>query len=161
MSEDVYMTSNPTIQELRDTPGIAYSLLGENTYQSYEDAAELCFPGVEERLYCRHFWEQGRNVIPGKILITVVALAGQKVVGFNSVIIDERLKMAYLHNGGVMPKFRRRGIFINTVLWLTKEAIKHGVSKVYGIVERGGASHKIFQKVINYDEGMSFYLYNK
>ena len=90
----------------------------------------------------------------------MLLIEGEQIAAFGSVLVSQELKLAFLHNMGTLPRFRRKGYFVALTNYLTKLSANHGAIIIYANVEDGGTSHHGFTK-LGYQKDSKLYHFVK
>jgi N-acetylglutamate synthase-like GNAT family acetyltransferase len=143
------MTSNIRIKDV-DTDSVDILL----------EFSKICFPEWENNVvFSRYFFEHSK-FSETKISKTYLAYLDSVPVGFCSAIYSLSDKMTYYHNIGVLPKYRRKGICLEMVRFMSNEAKKLGCEEAFSLVEDGSGSFNAFTK-LGFVKGRKFHVFVK
>lgn len=116
-------------------------LLDDTTIDLYVSMAKICFPEwANNEEYARHMYHQQNNN-KNKIVKNYLLRHNDEFVGFCGLIglADENL--AYFHNTGVMPEFRRKGYFTSIIKHLINKTKLLNITDTYALVEQDSGSY--------------------
>lgn len=133
----------------------------EVTSESYEDylaQAKLAFQEWEnEEHYTNMFYKLG-NKFEDKELRNFIIRNSEDIICFGSVIYSKSLNLAYFHNSGSNPKYRRKGYFTKLKGFMCDYIYLQGVDRVYALVEENGGSHKALSQT-GFKVNTKYYIY--
>jgi GNAT superfamily N-acetyltransferase len=116
-------------------------LVNDQTIQEYVHMAKICFPEwANNEEYANHMYyhqKNNRQLVVRNYLLQI----DNKFVGFCGIIGSEKNNLAYFHNTGVLPEFRRKGYFTAMIQHLINTTISFGISDTYALVENESSSH--------------------
>ncbi len=149
LTEVLPVRTNEQIQELTSL-----------NLEEYLTLSAQCFPEwSNNRSYCEHFFDLSQqNQLENKILKTFVMFSDGKIVAFSSIIIDTQVGLAYLHNSGTHPDYRKQGYHKEMVNFRCNYALQKGVYNIYAIVEDLSNSFNNF-KSMGFEQKDKFYLF--
>jgi len=123
-----------------------FKQVDSETYPEYIEQARLSFPEYENEVeYTKGFYNFGDRK-DEKELRNFVIRNKKDIICFQSVIYSKKANLAYLHNGGTNEKYRRQGYFVKLNQLMFNYLLDNGITKIYGLVEESGNSHKASKK---------------
>ncbi len=125
--------------------------------EDYISLAKTCFPDYEnEEEYTRYFYdltlrypEKYKNILLRK---------DAEIAAFGSVILSPELNLAYFHNTGTSPKYRRKGLFTQIVKKSSNLSCDSKIIEVYAIVEEDCGSYHGLKK-LGFEEAEKFHFF--
>lgn len=156
--DDLYIFSE--IKKAENLSNFNFVPVIKSNFDKFVEASAECFPefpnNTEYCQFCFDLPDKDRD----KINYNMLLIEGEQIAAFGSVLVSQELKLAFLHNMGTLPQFRRKGYFVALTNYLTKLSANHGAKIVYANVEDGGASHQGFTK-LGYQKDSKFYHFVK
>ncbi len=161
IGDDTYM-----LKDIENTLEVRYQAqihqLTIEHLEEYLSLSDICFPEwTSNREYGKHFFDLSiNNPYKNKDLKTFILQIDGKLVGFSSIIIDLDVGLAYLHNSGVHPDYRKLGYHTALINFRCNYALNLGINQVYAIVEEKSESYKNFVK-LGYKKTDKFHMFYK
>lgn len=148
-ADEVYLFKE--IHGLNNSLSTGFVPVTAQSLPALKQLVKTCFPEYSNNdEYCN---------ICQNVSLTLAAAKGEKqnynylyiengaYVAFGSVLISRDLKLAYLHNMGTHPTYRRKGLFSKLTNFLTNVAAQEGATVIYANTEYKGASYNGFEKL--------------
>jgi predicted acetyltransferase len=124
-----------------------YELTSVYDIESVKNVLVECFEGWEgENQYTDVFESLKQREFDDREYETFVVMHESQVVAAGSVAIDQQVRLAYLHNTGVVKQHRRKGLYtalLNQRLNLMRD---RGVTRALAISETNSGSYKALLK---------------
>ncbi len=123
------------------TPLGELTLVDDETITTYIRMAKTCFPDwANNEEYAIHMYDHQKN---NKQLVVQNYLLkhNDTFVGFCGMICSQKDNLAYFHNTGVLPEFRRKGYFNAIIQHLINTVISLKISDTYALVENESGSY--------------------
>lgn len=122
--------------------------VNDNSVEKYVEMAKICFPDWENNeKYSRYFYDKQKQPSDDLSIVNYLYRVKGVDVGFASIIASNKHSLSYLHNMGVLPKYRRKGYFTDITKLLSNYSISKGIEESYALVEGGEASYHGFKKL--------------
>ena len=113
----------------------------------FVNLAKMCFPDWDNNEeYSRYFHKLSKTSVDPNVK-NFISKSGTDTVGFGGVVISRKLRLAYLHNTGVLESFRRRGFYSDLVRYRCNKSLELGVSEVFALVEENSESYHGLEKL--------------
>lgn len=119
----------------------------ENFEEYKEKALELFESWTNEEEYVEYFNSLSKENNDDKIFKDYLLKWNGEVVSIASIIFDVEMNLAYIHNAGTLPEFRRNGYFNIINSFLINKAFELGITRVYAITEKDGESYSAYKKL--------------
>lgn len=134
--------------------------IDQHKLAEYLKFGQLCFPEWENsQEYGNYCYRLQLEPPEGYVVKNYLFNVDDHVVGFAGLIISLKLGLSYMHNVGIHPDFRRRGLFLALTKQLQNISLSYGVKTIYALVEKDGASYHGYTK-LGYKDFATYYLYN-
>ena len=138
LSSDIYI-SKKVDQEL--SPVGKLILIDDQTITTYIKMAKTCFPEwANNEEYALHMYDHQKNNTR-TIVLNYLLVHNNEQVGFCGLIGSTNTNLAYFHNTGVLPQFRRKGYFTAIIQHLIKVTKSLGIHDTYALVEQDSGSY--------------------
>lgn len=116
-------------------------LVDNSTIDTYVAMSQVCFPEwANNEEYARHMYKH-QNSNKEKMVSTYLLKDNNKYIGFCGIIGSIKDNLAYFHNTGVLPEFRRKGYFTAIIQHLLNISLKSGITDTYALVENNSGSY--------------------
>jgi len=157
---DSYMVLNVLNPiEFEDNNATLAEVTSDNFKQFKSAALQIFESWGNEEDYVNYFNELGKNNTSEKSFKDYILEYNGSVVSIASVIFDTELNLAYIHNAGTLPEFRRNGYFNIINSFIINKAFELGISRVYSITEKGGESYNAYKK-LGFKEEDTYYSFS-
>ncbi|MFZ2199286.1 MAG: GNAT family N-acetyltransferase [Microgenomates group bacterium] len=116
-------------------------LVDDSTIDAYVSMSRTCFPDwASNESYARHMYRH-QKANQEKIVLNYLLKDNDNYVGFCGFIGSKKENLAYFHNTGVLPEYRRKGYFTAIIQHLINLTITSGITKSYALVENNSGSY--------------------
>lgn len=116
-------------------------LVDDSTIDTYVSMSKICFPEwASNESYARHMY-QHQKTNQGKIVRNYLLNDNGVYVGFCGFIGSKNENLAYFHNTGILPEYRRKGYFTAIIQHLINFSVKSGINESYALVENDSGSY--------------------
>jgi hypothetical protein len=120
---------------------------------------EICFPDWDNNQeYTKYFYELQDKASHVVINNYLYRLNGNDV-GFCGYVGSLQENLAYIHNTGVLPQYRRQGHFSNMIHHLMNKALESKIEYSFALVDKDGASYLALKK-LGFVTKNKYYLFN-
>jgi len=145
--DDVYLVKKIDNNENYSLPA-GYALSTDYELDEVIKVLEKCFPDWPEEKQYSHLYEKYKQSGQLNRLFETFCITYQgKIVAAASIVLDQSLDLAYLHNAGVLPAHRRKKLHTTLIKVRNNYAFEHGVTQVLSITEKNVASYYGFKKL--------------
>ncbi|KKS31275.1 MAG: hypothetical protein UU93_C0019G0010 [Candidatus Amesbacteria bacterium GW2011_GWA2_42_12] len=134
-------------------------LIDVTTLQNFLEMVKVCFPEWENNeTYSRYFYQlQNKNT--DHLIKNYMYRIGNKDVGFCGYVGSQKQNVAYIHNTGVLPRYRRKGYFSNMIQLLANFSVENNIENSFALVDQDGASFMALQK-LGFETKCKYYLFD-
>lgn len=132
--------------------------VGRDSRSRYLEMSRRCFPDWENNgEYAQYFLdlEERRK---GKLYRSFLLEVEDEVVSFGAVVVGPTERLAYLHNMGTLPEYRRQGYFTEMTGHLCRYAALGGAVEAFALVEEEASSYLALSKR-GFKDRQFFYLF--
>lgn len=139
--------------------GLSFREVDEESVETYVKLSEEIFPdwpgaGEFAKLLCEKRFNPSSNRLIGNYLMKL----DEQVIGMCSFIYDPDRHIGYLTNAGVLPEFRRRGAYAESVEFRAGQLKQLGAIQTYAIAAPAATSGKVLAK-LGFEKGEQFSCY--
>lgn len=131
----------------------------ENFEEYKASALELFQSWSNEEEYVEYFNSLSKENNDSKIFKDYILKLNGEIVSIASIIFDVEMNLAYIHNAGTLPQFRRNGYFNVMNSFLVNKAFELGITRAYAITEKDGESYYAYKKM-GFKEEDSYYSFS-
>ena len=157
LGSEVYIFK--TIDRMLPDISCKYENVTDSTIDFFVKMDKECFPDWENNEeYSRYFHEKSK-IGGDPTIYNVLARKDGDYVGFGSAIISAKLGLSYLHNTGVVEKFRRLGIYSDLVIQRCNKSLGLGAKDIFAIVEEDSGSFWALSK-LGFKPVATYYIYS-
>ncbi|PIR43523.1 hypothetical protein COV24_02320 [candidate division WWE3 bacterium CG10_big_fil_rev_8_21_14_0_10_32_10] len=124
-----------------------FEMLSKSNIEDQIEIAKVCFPEKNNKEYTELFEHVSNKNIKSKFFYNILEYVQGEPAGFGFILIDTELKLSYMHNAGVLPKFRRNGLFLALLKYRCNLSLLNKVHDLFAIVETSNPSYGAYIKL--------------
>jgi len=150
----IFKSSKDPITELGELVLVDDSLIEE-----YVSMGKICFPDWENNeTYARYVYQRQQES-QTLIIKNYLFRYENQFVGFCGIIASPKQNLAYFHNVGVLPAYRRRGHFTSITHHVINTSLSFGITDTYALIEYNGNSYHGLTK-LGYESVDKYHLFS-